>query len=438
MCYAIPGKVETIEGNLVTIDYFGEKKQAYNELDYLRPGDFVYAQGGFVIKMIPPEEARSILSLWKETFFELQEIDLRLTRVGLEDNGIDKDILRILDKALEEKRFSREKLLKLLTLRTPKERELLYKVANFLRRKYLSNSCCVHGIIEFSSYCRRNCAYCGISLYNHSLKRYRMSDTEILEAVTLAVKKYGFQTLVLQSGEDPGFPSRLVAELIREIKKRYSLLIFVSCGEVGLEELETLYEAGARGILLRFETANSLLYQKLHPGFSLNSRIEHLKRAYEIGYMVITGSLVGLPGQTPEDIMDDIFLARDLHTEMYSFGPFIPHHATPLSTCPQTDSVTILNTLAVLRIVDPRNAKILVTTAFETIDPLAEEKGLMAGANSLMLNVTPKRFRKSYSIYPNRAYEDKTVGEQIRRTLELLYRIGRAPTDLGINRQRGA
>ena len=436
MCYAIPGKVETIEGNLVTLDYFGEKKQAYNELDCLRPEDFVYAQGGFVIKAIPPEEARSILSVWKETFFELQEIDLRLTRVGLEDDGADRGILRILDKALEEKGLSREKLLKLLSLKTPRERELLYKVANFLRRKYLSNSCCVHGIIEFSSYCRRNCAYCGISLHNRYLKRYRMSNAEILEVVTLAVKKHGFQSLVLQSGEDTGFPAKQVAELIREIKKRHPLLIFVSCGEVGLEELETLYEAGARGILLRFETANPLLYQRLHPGSSLNSRIEHLKRAYETGYMLITGSLVGLPGQTPEDILNDLFLARDLHAEMYSFGPFIPHPATSLSAYPPADSVTILNTLAVLRIMDPRNAKILVTTAFETIDPQAREKGLTAGANSLMLNVTPRRFRKSYSIYPHRANEDITVEEQIRRTLELLYRIGRAPTDLGVQYNR--
>jgi len=432
MCYAIPGKVETVSGNLVTLNYFGEKKQAYNELDYLRPDDFVYAQGGFVIKVISPEEARSILSVWKETFYELQEIDIRLTRVGLKDNGADKDILRILDKALEEKKLSREKLLKLLTLKAPRERELLYKVANFLRRKYMSNSCCVHGIIEFSSYCRRNCAYCGISTHNQNLKRYRMSETEILENVTLAVEKHGFQALVLQSGEDAGFSAKQIAELIRDIKKRHQLLIFVSCGEVGPEGLETLYEAGARGILLRFETSNSLLYQRLHPDFSLNSRIEHLKRAYEIGYLVITGSLVGLPGQTPEDILNDIFLARDLHTEMYSFGPFIPHPKTPLSAFPPADSVTILNTLAVLRIVDPRNAKILVTSAFETIDPQAKEKGLMAGANSVMLNVTPGGFRKSYSIYPNRANEDIALEEQIRRTLDLLYRIGRAPTDLGV------
>jgi len=105
VCYAIPGKVETIEGNLVTLDYFGEKKQAYNELDHLRPDDFVYAQGGFVIKAISSEEAQSILSVWKETFFELQEIDLRLTQVGLKDDGVDRSILRILDKALEEKNF---------------------------------------------------------------------------------------------------------------------------------------------------------------------------------------------------------------------------------------------------------------------------------------------------------------------------------------------
>lgn len=432
MCYAIPGLVKEIKKNLVIIDYFGEERKAYNELENLYPGDFVYAQGGFVIKKIPPEEAQSILSTWKETFFELQEVDLRLSRLQLERETASKNLLRILDKVLEEKSLSQKDALFLLNLEERKERELLYKTANFLRRKYLGNSCCVHGIIEFSNFCSRNCNYCGISLHNRTLKRYRMSDEEIIKIATQAIDKYGFQALVLQSGEDPRFPAERLAELIKEIKRQRPVLIFVSCGEIGEKGLELLYQAGARGILMRFETSNPALYEKLHPGYSLKKRLQHLKIAYQIGYLIITGALIGLPGQTDEDILNDISLTCELHAEMCSFGPFLPHPETPLGDSQPPSKTRVLNALALTRILTSRNSKILVTTSFETLDPSARENGLMAGANSLMLNVTPPYFRERYSIYPHRAHEKESLEEQIKQTLQLLNKLGRAPTDLGI------
>ena len=432
MCYAIPGRVETIEDRYVTVDYFGEKKRAINELDGLKIGDYIYAQGGFVIQSLPEPEAKSILAVWKETFFELQEMDLRLSRLDTESKGVDAKTLRILDKAAEGRELKPEELYHLITLETPYERELLYKTANFLRRNYLGNSCCVHGIIEFSSFCKRNCHYCGISTNHTGLKRYRMTDDEILDAVREAVEVHGFQALVLQSGEDPEFSAPKLAELIREIKRLHHCLIFISVGEIGIDGLKELYDAGARGILLRFETSDPELYAKLHPGSLLETRLEHLRKAFEIGYLIVTGGLIGLPGQTPRDILNDILLAKELHAEMFSFGPFVPHPDTPLAGNNTPDVELILGTLAAARIADPENAKILVTTAFETVDPGAREKGLMAGANSVMLNVTPERFRECYEIYPNRAHSHEGIPEQIETTLSLLRGLGRAPTDLGV------
>ncbi|WP_427365718.1 radical SAM protein [Candidatus Caldatribacterium saccharofermentans] len=432
MCYAIPGQVVALCGRIATVEYFGERRKAYNEFPSLRVGDFVYAQGGFVIKVVPPEEAQEILATWKETFFELQEVDLRLARLEVEREGVERRILRMLDKALEERSLSKEELLALLGLQSPKEQELLYKVANFLRRKYHGNATCVHGILEISNFCSRNCAYCGLSTHNGALLRYRMSDEEVLEAVREAVEVYGFQALVLQSGEDPGRSVRELAELVREIKKRHAVLIFVSFGEVGLEGLEALYEAGARGILLRFETSNAELYEKLHPGYRLSHRLTHLERALELGYLVATGGLIGLPGQKLSDILEDILLTRALSAEMYSFGPFLPHPATPLAFSAPPSPSLVLNTLAVARLVDPKNAKILITTAFETLDPQARRMGLLSGASSLMLNVTPLKFRPYYTLYPGRAHEGETIREQVEQTLHLLRSLGRAPMDLGV------
>ncbi|MEN3186707.1 MAG: radical SAM protein [Atribacterota bacterium] len=433
MCYAIPGQVVALDGRLATIEYFGERKKAYNEIPSLQIGDFVYAQGGFVIKIIPQEEALDILATWKETFFELQEVDLRLSRLAAKKESVATKTLRILDKALEERPLAREELLSLLCLETPQEREYLYKVANFLRWKNLGNGACVHGVLEISSFCHRNCGYCGLSLHNRGLSRYRMTEEEILAAVHEAVEVYGFQSLVLQSGEDPGRSLDDLVHIIHAIQERYSMLIFVSFGEIGLEALEKLYDAGARGVLLRFETGNPALYARLHPGYALQSRLAHLEKAMELGYLVATGGLIGFPGQTPEDVVEDILLTKSLAAEMYSFGPFIPHPATPLAFSSIPPSSLVLNTLAVARLVDPKNAKILVTTAFETLDPQAARLGLLAGANSLMLNVTPLSFRFRYTIYPHRAHERETIEEQIIATLSLLRSLGRAPTDLGVS-----
>ncbi len=437
MCYAIPGRVEKIENRVATVSYFGETKTARNELERLDVGDYIYAQGGYVIDRIPEREALDILSTWKEAFFELQELDLRISRAGGEEasgrrsDPDDRRILAILDRAVESRPLSRKELLELIGLEDPYYQGLLYKSANFLRRKHLGNSCCVHGIIEFSNHCSRSCRYCGISTFNAKLERFRMTPQEIVETACRAIDEFGFKALVLQSGEDPGFGVDALCDVIRDIKRRSPALLLVSSGEVGIDSLARLYEAGARGLLMRFETSNPTLYESYRPFCKLETRLAHIREAYGMGYLVLTGALVGMPGQTDEDRLNDIVLAKDLHAEMISFGPFIPHPDSPFADSPAAGPEQILTSLAVARLADPESAKILVTTAFETIDPEARRKGLLAGANSVMVNVTPHARKRNYSIYPNRAHTEESLPAQIEATIGLLRSLGRAPTDLG-------
>jgi len=432
MCYAIPGRVKEIQDKTVLVDYFGEEKKARNEMDGLSVGDYIYAQGGYVIEKIPPAEAEEILSVWKETFFELQEVDVLLSRVDLERKGIDSRIGLILDRAANGRRPSKDEALYLLNHDDPGSQALLFKIANFLRQKNLKNSCCVHGILEISNCCSEHCAYCGISLHHRSLPRYRMSSEEIVSAACEAVGRYGFKALVLQSGENAGYTVEELAGVIRTIKEKTPALIFVSFGEIGISGLEELYKAGARGLLMRFETSNPELYGRLHPGSSLETRLEHLRKAYEMGYLIITGGLIGLPGQTREDLADDLFLTRDLHAEMYSFGPFLPHPETPLAEVFPVYETEVLKVLAAARLIDPEESKILITTAFETLSSEARKRGLLAGANSVMMNVTPVPYRQQYAIYPNRAWQNDLIERQIEGTISLLRSLGRAPTDLSV------
>jgi len=430
MCYAIPGKVEKIENNTVIVDYFGEKRKAFNELAQINIGDYIYAQGGYVVSKISASEAESILAVWKETFFHLQEVDLKLSRLHLGDSNIDKSLLETLDKASQSKELRHGELLYLLGLNDQAGLELLFKTANFLRQKHHKNSCCVHGIIEISNYCIKGCRYCGISYHNKELQRYRMTKDEILKSAQIAVQEYGFKSLVLQSGEDSGYSIDELADIIKEIKERFPALIFISFGEIGIGGLEKLYQAGARGLLMRFESSNPKIYEDLHPGQNLENRLTHLRQAYKMGYMIITGGLIGIPGQGNEDILNDIFLAKELRAEMFSFGPFIPHPHTPLAKIKPTQVEEVVKVLAVARIIDNTQAKILVTTALETLSSEAAKSGLLAGANSLMLNVTPLAYRQFYSIYPNRAHQSEDIAVQIESTVSLLRSLGRAPTDL--------
>ncbi len=431
MCYAIPGKVKRIEDKTVFVDYFGEERKAHNELEELQIGDYIYAQGGYVINKIPLEEAEEVLHTWKEMFFELQEADLRLSQVNLEDAGIDRKLNLLFDRVMEGREPKREEVKKLLELESPNEYDLFFKTANFLRQKYLKNSCCVHGILEISNYCKQGCLYCGISSSNKPLKRYRMTPEQVVEAACVAIKRHGFKALVLQSGEDPGYTIKDYAWIIKTIKEKAPALIFISFGEVGIDGLKTLFEAGARGLLMRFETSNPELYKKIHPGCSLDTRIEHIKKAYEMGYLIITGGLIGLPGQTREDILNDLYLTRELNAEMYSFGPFLPHPESPLANEKPVSELEMLKVLAAARFVEPKEARILITTAFETLSSEARKKGLLSGGNSVMINVTPVQYRGQYDIYPNRAYGKEEIQNQIDETLYLLRSLGRAPTDLG-------
>ncbi|MFC1510970.1 radical SAM protein [Candidatus Margulisiibacteriota bacterium] len=423
MCYAIPGRIVEMKDKTVVVDYFGETRKAINELGSLKIGDFIYAQGGFVINKVSEAEAKQVLDIWREMFFELRKTDLRLSRLEFDDIGIDKQFSIILDKAAEGLPLKKAELLKLLETTNRRELNLLFKVANFLREKHLKNACCVHGIIEFSNYCQNDCVYCGIRKNNLYLKRYRMSEEEIVKAVGEAVEKHGFKALVLQSGEDPHYTVDKLAKVIRRIKEKFAVLLFISVGEIGRAGLAELYEAGARGMLMRFETSNPALYSKLHTGDKLEDRLQEVRAAYELGYLVLTGGLIGLPGQTEDDLLNDILLTKELNAEMYTFGPVLPDGPK---------SELVLKVLAVSRIVDPANAKIVVTTGFETLDQDARRLGLLAGANSMMLNVTPLKYRKLYNIYPNRAHITEKIEDQIKDALDMLYGLGRAPTDLGV------
>ncbi|MBS4026356.1 MAG: [FeFe] hydrogenase H-cluster radical SAM maturase HydE [Clostridia bacterium] len=281
----------------------------------------------------------------------------------------------------------------------------LFSRADQLRHKQMGKIVYLRGIIEFSNYCRKNCSYCGLRRGNKKLKRYRMTGEEIL-AAALQARQLGYQTVVLQSGEDPDYSGKMVAGLIREIV-RTGLTVTLSLGERSKEDYALWREAGAKRYLLRHETANPTLYQRLHPDADYCRRLACLSWLKELGYQVGAGSMVGLPGQQLEDLLADLRLLEQFDVEMAGIGPFIPHPDTPLAGEIGGTLVDTLKMVALTRLVMP-GINIPATTALGSLHQRGREMGLECGANVIMPNATPAQHRLLYQLYPDKICLDES------------------------------
>ncbi|HNV86286.1 MAG TPA: [FeFe] hydrogenase H-cluster radical SAM maturase HydE [Candidatus Omnitrophota bacterium] len=276
----------------------------------------------------------------------------------------------------------------------------LYQRADAVRKEFCGDAIHKRAIIEFSNCCERDCHYCGIRRGNFGLTRYRMEDSQIFAAAQAAAA-LGYRTLVLQSGEDRYDATDRICFLIRNIKKMTNCAITLCVGERTGEEYRAMREAGADRYLLKFETSDRDLFRALRPGSSYDERINCLRRLRELDYQVGSGCMVGLPGQTPETLADDILLMKEFDFDMIGIGPFIPHPDTPLQNSSGGSLEMTLRMIALARIVT-RNAHLPATTAIGSIHPQGRQMALRCGANVIMPNFTPQEFRAHYQIYPNK------------------------------------
>ncbi len=269
-----------------------------------------------------------------------------------------------------------------------------------------------------------------------------MSREEILACVATAVE-YGYGTVVMQAGEDYDIARDWLAGIVRQIKQETNLAVTLSMGERPIDDLKAWRQAGADRYLLRFETSSPSLYERVHPsdGGQRPDRVELLKILRGLGYEIGSGVMIGIPGQSLSSLADDILLFRTLDLDMIGVGPFIPHPRTMLGSsdspiAPDADQVPntemmVYKVIALARLVCPQ-ANIPSTTALATINTESgREKGLSRGANVVMPNLTPTKYRALYEIYPGKACINETA-VQCRYCLEgriasIGRRVGQGP-----------
>lgn len=309
----------------------------------------------------------------------------------------------------------------------PAQLDRLYAAADAARAAAVGPEVHLRGLIEVSNACVRACGYCGISVHNRAIQRYRMGRDEILDCARRA-KDLGYGTVVMQAGEDPLLSGPFIADIVRSIKSETGLAVTLSLGERSREDLVLWKAAGADRYLLRFESSNPRLYARIHPAAHGHPQVDPagevprlgmLRQLQQLGYQAGTGVMVGLPGQTWDDLVRDLRTFQSLDIEMIGVGPYIPHPATPLAhdfdgaaehgeQVPNTVLVA-LKMVALARLLVP-DANIPATTAVATLDKArGREDALKAGANVVMPNLTPITYRALYEIYPDKACVNETA-----------------------------
>ncbi|WP_290776553.1 [FeFe] hydrogenase H-cluster radical SAM maturase HydE [Anaerofustis sp.] len=323
---------------------------------------------------------------------------------------------KVIDKLYNQKSLSKDEFIYLLDNIDDKNSEYLFSLARERRKEFYGNDIYIRGLIEFTNYCKNDCYYCGIRCSNSKTERYRLSKEDILNCAEEGYK-LGFRTFVLQGGEDPYFTDERMVEIISSLKERYpDCALTLSVGEKSYESYKKYFDAGADRYLLRHESADGEHYSKLHPkDLSLDNRKRCLYDLKKIGYQVGTGIMVGSPYQNSANVADDLIFIKKLNPHMVGIGPFIPHKDTPFRDKDKGSLKLTLILLGIIRLMIPP-VLLPSTTALSTIDKEGREKGILAGANVIMPNLSPVSVREKYMLYDNKA----NTGQEAAESLEIL------------------
>lgn len=330
----------------------------------------------------------------------------------------------LIDKLEKNQILSKEEFVRLLAISEKDDIDYLTERAKCIRDDIYGKRVFIRGLIEISNYCKNDCYYCGIRRSNKNAQRYRLSKEQILSCCENGYE-LGFRTFVMQGGEDAFFKDEVVCDIVSSIKERYpDCAVTLSLGERSTGSYRKMKEAGADRYLLRHETFDNTHYNKLHPvELDPENRKRCLRDLKALGYQTGTGIMVGSPYQTLENIAEDLLFIKELNPEMIGIGPFIPHNDTPFKDFESGTMEMTLRLISILRLLCPK-ALIPATTALGTISPQGREEGILAGANVIMPNLSPKEDRKKYMLYNDKLSDGEEAAEGLNKLKESMRKIG--------------
>lgn len=278
------------------------------------------------------------------------------------------------------------------------------------------------GVVEFSSFCRKNCHYCGLRNANSQLHRFRLAEDDVLSAAAVGAS-LGVGTIVLQAGEDTALDPYVVGSLITQIKDQHAVAVTLSLGDYDEDTYTYWRDCGADRYLLKVETTDAALHGQYRPGQKVSERMRRIETLQKLGFETGSGLITGLPGRLPHMVVEDILLLSSLGLDMIACGPFVPHPQTPLGGYPAGSVQEALTVNAIVRLLNPK-AHIPATSALDALVPEGRILGLHAGANVVMPSITPESVRKSYAIYPGKNVSVTSIAATVRGLQERISKVG--------------
>ena len=318
--------------------------------------------------------------------------------------------------------FTDEELRLLLSNPSP-DADLTARAAA-VRKSVYGNKVFIRGLIEFTNYCKNDCYYCGIRVGHSGVSRYRLTSEQILDCCQQGYD-LGFRTFVLQGGEDPWWNDDRLCSLVSQVKERHpDCAVTLSVGERSRKSYQRLFDAGADRYLLRHETADTCHYASLHPGsLTLENRMRCLHDLKDIGYQTGCGFMVGSPGQTVEHLIRDLRFIEEFRPHMVGIGPFLPAAGTPFAVEPAGSADLTVKLLSIIRLMHPE-VLLPATTALGTAESDGRERGILAGANVIMPNLSPLEVREKYSLYDNKIATGDEAAESVASLRRSMKNIG--------------
>lgn len=330
---------------------------------------------------------------------------------------------KLIDKLAESHSLEKDEWMHLIE-NADSVKDAVFKRACRVRDEVYGKTVFIRGLIEFTNFCKNDCYYCGIRRSNKKTARYRLDKSDILSCCKEGYR-LGFRTFVLQGGDDPCFSDEEMCEVVMAIKNAHpDCAVTLSVGEREREAYQRFYDAGADRYLLRHETATDSHYRRLHPHeLSLKNRMRCLYDLKEIGFQVGCGMMVGSPFQTVENLAEDMLFLGEFQPHMVGMGPFIPHRDTPFKDKQNGSVKKTIFLLALTRLLLPK-VLLPATTALGTLDEMGREKAVLAGANVVMPNLSPKDVRDKYMLYDNKVSTGDEAAESLSHLKRRMEKIG--------------
>ena len=262
--------------------------------------------------------------------------------------------------------------------------------ARKVTQAHFGDSLMVTAMLAYSNICKNQCLYCGMRAGNQ-IPRYRIPPAEILK-LSQRARADGLSRMFLIAGEDKNYGFDNLLTLVSGLKKQ-GFAVSLAAGELEKSQYQELHDAGVEEYVLKFEMSDPASFNRLNPSTDFHKRMERARWIKETGMKLGSGNIVDWPGQSQEELVQDILLMKELDISWAPNIPFLPAMGTPLAGEKRGDFLLNFKEIAILRLMMPHIKITAQQPGYDGKGGLSNTQGnldaVACGANLLFCDLLP-------------------------------------------------